>query len=529
MVKPNINESEYLEPYIYGDPSQDWTIDSFSSALTTADAGTLEYAADLGEAMWCDSRIRGVLTTRIDALLGFNNEDGLEFEAPNASVENAIKEDWFLALPEPELSKLMRWGILLGIGFAFRRVVQENGRWIPRIKVWHPRNFTWDHQIQRWKGYTVDGKQFVIEPDDPKWVLFQPFGESRPWAEGLWRTLAVYWLIANRGWRAWGKHNDVHGSAGLVGKLPEGVNTKSDNAQKFFNDLKSLAKNARIVLMKGYELDLLEASGNTWNTFDSAIEKAETAMAITVLGQPLTTEVPNAVQTGATAAIGVKQDYLEFDAEQLSTWAHDFMLPLWALWNYGDAALSPWPKFNVKPKEDVNALATRMNTAADAITKLLAAFREQIDFQALLERFDIPLKAGASFDLPPPEPPPALPGKEEAPPEENEEEETESETMSTATLASKDDDAAGLIEGQAYVDRLSGRAIDRATKAMSSDLSELLSVIDHIPEGPNWHKTMRAALLDHYGTLDDAAFTRIAERAIILAELSGRSSVLEDL
>lgn len=528
MVDPSRNQTDFLEPYTYGDAGREWTLDAFSSALATADGGQLEYAADLCDSMWGDSRIRGVLTTRINALLGYNNDESLEFKADAVKVRKAIEEDWYAALPEPELSKLIRWGLLLGIGFAYRKVIQKNGRWIPRIKVWHPRCFVWDFQLRRWKGYAADGKQFVIEPDDPNWVLFQPFGESRPWAEGLWRTLALYWLIANRGWRSWGKHNDVHGSAGLIGRLPEGETTKSEGAQRFFRDLQALAKNARIVLAHGYELELLEAAANTWNTFESAISKAETAMAITVLGQPLTTEVPNAVQTGATAAIGVRQDYLEFDAEQTSTWAHDCMFPIWALWNFGNEELSPWPKYKVKPKEDLTALATRLNGASDAITKLLAAFREQIDFKALLETFNIPVKAGASFELPPPPPPVVI-----APPVAGEKQKIPAagipEGLSETMLAQGGGDASGFVQGQAYTDRVAASARDEGAAVLSADLNALLSLVDELPDGPEWPKALRAALLAQYGAMNAADFTRIAERAMILAELAGRHAVLEDL
>lgn len=382
-----------------------FTPTDLSAALTAADGGDLEAAADICEAQWSDDRIRGTLQTRIDAILGLNNEEKLDFEADREAIRAAAAEDWYISAPETELSKLIRWGLHLGIGFAQRKVLRirvgRAERWVPRIETWHPRGFKFDHKRGIWTGVGLDRRTgesitFDILPDDPHWVTYCPYGETRPWAEGTWRACGLVWLVKTRGYRAWGKHNDLHGSGALVGKAAAGASPES--RKKFWADLKKMARNARIVLPDGYDLEILEAEARTWETYDRASTKADTAIAIIHLGQPMTTEVVKGAQTGSNAAQNVRQDYLEFDVETLSTWGHDKHFRAWAVWNFGDADLAPWPRYNAKPPPDLQLEATTLGALADAIDKLDAKPPDgfELDREVMWRRYNIAMKPAGS-------------------------------------------------------------------------------------------------------------------------------------
>jgi hypothetical protein len=177
----------------------------------------------------------------------------------------------------------------------------------------------------------------------------------------------------------------------MVGKLPEGVNTNDAGARKFFTLLKALGSTGRAVLPDGWSLDLLDAKVGGSRTFGEIIDTANAAIAISILGQPLTTEVKDSINTGATAAAAVRQDYLEYDAEVLSTWYQNTGLKEWADWNYAEEA--PYPKLVVERPMDLTGEATRAKLVGEAAGSL-ATNCPSFDMDAFLAKFGIPVKGG---------------------------------------------------------------------------------------------------------------------------------------
>jgi phage gp29-like protein len=410
------------------DTTTSWTPTDVTTAISNADLGELETAADICDSQWSDDRIRGTLQTRVAALLGLNNDEKLEFSSESVRISKAIAKDWWISAPESELFKLIRWGLHLGVGVAQRRVVESDGRWVPRLETWHPRALTYSQRTQRWSIRTYEGT-IEIDPADPSWVMFLPYGSSRPWGEGTWKSCSLYWLIKTSGLRSWAKHNELHGSGGLKGKAP--ASASPQDLQSFWAQLKAMGRNARIVLPDGYDISVLEAAAATWNTFPAAIDKADTGIAIIHLGQPMTTEVPKSAQTGADNARAVRQDYLEFDAENLSTWMHDRHLPAWAEWNFGSASLAPWGRFNVSPPINLQIEANTLAALGGAIEKLnaVAPTGWAVDSEVMFKRYNVPLARKPVESVEPPPPPVAPPPAVEPPEDETEETETEDEVV----------------------------------------------------------------------------------------------------
>ena len=83
---------------------------------------------------------------------------------------------------------------LLGVGFA-RLILVENdvGRVIPSMRVWHPRWFRYDYERRTWRVKTTafGNEEEDVQAGDGKWIVFTPYGESRPWARGAWQGLGL--------------------------------------------------------------------------------------------------------------------------------------------------------------------------------------------------------------------------------------------------------------------------------------------------------------------------------------------------
>ena len=531
MVSPHKDANLLLHEPSQWDASTAWYPGDVEAALGTADGGYLEGAADIFDAMLRDDRIFGVVKTRVGALLGLNNSEKLSFETSQARVEKAIKVDLWDSCQEPELGKLIKWGLFLGVGYGRALPVKQAGRWVRKLRAWHPRFLSFAHQSQKWQVWTRENGTVTIEPDDETWTFFLPYGQTRPWAEGCWLAAGLLWLVKLHALRGWGKHNEQHGSGAKVGKAPQGA--KEADRRKFWSDLKIMARSASIVLPYGYELEQLEATARTWETFADAERSANAGLSIVVLGQPLTTEVPNAANTGATAASKVRQDYLEFDAGQVSTWAHEYLGP-WANWNFSAYDQAPWLVFDTAPPEDRAKEASTINTLGDGIAKLLGV-EPGVDVRALLERFGIPLRADAP--APAPIESPALDDDAAKPGPADNPAANPAETlqMSGPTgphrclaggTAGPDD---GFANGQGYVDRLVEINTPVAAKWLAPDVEAILAILDGIEDKDGWQEMVKARLLDAYVDMSPDGLAETLEKALILAELAGRAAVLEDL
>jgi len=508
----------------YRDPSQwsttaAWYPGDVEAALAAADAGTLEQAADICDAMVRDDRIHGVLSTRVGALLGLNNSEKLEFEADSKRVLKAVEQDWWDATPEAELGRLLQWGLFLGVGYGRAIPTNINGRWIPVLETWHPRFLSVDYTTRHWIVQTEQGP-VEVDPADPTWTFFEPYGKKRPWAEGAWLACGLLWLIKLHGLRGWGKHNEKHGSGAIVGKAPEG--SKESDRRAFWNDLKVMAKSAAIVLPSGYELEMLEAQARTWETFAGVVDTANAGLAIVLLGQPLTTEVPTSANTGATSASKVRQDYLELDAGKVATWAHGYLQP-WAQWNFGGTNLAPWPRFETAPPEDLGKEASTLNTLGDGLAKLLAV-EPALDVRALLERFGLPLRTDAG--------PPAPVHEEEPEPEPEPAHMFHVKHGHSAHLSAgvgEEESVSGFVSGQDYVARLADSARVDGAAALRPDVAKLIDIVMHLEDTEGWQEELKAKLVDTYRDMDATAAAAALEKSLILAELAGRVAVLEDV
>jgi phage gp29-like protein len=351
MARRRPNPHEYREQP--GRSLSSWTNTSLTTARIIADGGTLSYASELVDELRADSRVAGVLPQRVNGLLGLP----LTFEASGdgrrkGRAVHALEadEDWYAIAPEHELADLQTWGLLLGVGLA--ELVwssNERGRMIPRLKVWDPRWLRYEWRTRRWLLRTDDEGEIEVILGGGKWVLYTPYGASRPWAKGLWRALAKWWLLKSFAIDDWARHGEMHGSPIRVGLAPEGSQAK--DRDDFATDLAEIGRDTSIVPPPGYKLELAEAKAKTWEQFPKQIETANAELSILLVGQNLTSEVQGGSFAAARVHENVRDDLIRFDAEALATCLREQVLTWWAEFNFGDARLAPWPNWDTKPPQ----------------------------------------------------------------------------------------------------------------------------------------------------------------------------------
>ncbi len=379
----------------------DWDPAMLKSALRSADGGLLRTAADLCDAILGDDRAPAVLATRCAALLGspLTFEPGAGRRKKRALKAAEAEEDWWTCFPEDELSQLITWGVLLGVGLGELVWVDdpETGRILPHLKVWHPRNLRWDHTARSWFVRVDGGGEIPIQPGDGKWILYCPYGPRRPWAYGIWRGMGTLWLLKDFAKRDFGLVQEMHGQPTLVGVAPT-----PKQRQELAAMLRDLGRNSVLALDKDHSFDIVESQARNWEMFTSQIEIADRGFSILAIGTNLPTEVTAGVGTGATAQNLVRLDYKKSDAEKVATTLRAQALTWWAEFNFGNSRLAPWPVWEVEPPADLQAAAQRWLTAAQALRVLNPEGRWDVDLKDVEEELGLKLVVGE----PPPPPPP---------------------------------------------------------------------------------------------------------------------------
>lgn len=486
MAKP---QSQIVnEPSAWG--RTEWAPADLTTAWRLAQGGNLSLAAELVDAMLADDRVQATLGVRVRGLLGLP----LAFDPPNnregRTVTRALEADFWEFAPEESLYQLVAWGLLLGVGLARLDWQEgESGRLLPALEVWHPRNLRYDPQRGVWQVQTREGG--AVEPRPGAWWLYTPYGSRRPWSQGLWRALAVPWLVKQDAVRFWARDNEV--GAIRVGQV-SGPTTDAAREQ-LARDLAELGSSTGIALPEGYQLQILSPSGEVWRSKEAAIAWANTALSTAILGQNLTTEVQGGSFAAARVHDAVRRDLLEADAEGLATSLREQVLAYWAEFNYGDARLAPWPRWDTELPEDTAQTADTLSKLAQAVATLAQA-GAPVDVPALLEAYGVPLAS-------------------------------QSQLGQLVRLASGDRvrPSSGFVQGQLYADRLADNAREAGAGLMRPVLARVLEAIDQA-EG---YEALRTRLIELFPELNPDDLATLMENALLLADLAGRYAVVSDV
>lgn len=381
-----------------------WTPEKVKRAIDGADSGHLLELADLVEAMMGDDRIDGVTSSRTHGLLGLplTFVAGSEQAKTYLQGENKAPGEWYSMLPESELVRFLAWGIILGVGLAqivpLPRLPGRKQRY--RFETWNPRHLRHDplaHGGFEWYVQTATGEVPIV-PGAGKWALFLPYGVKRPWAGGKWRSLVFPWLLKRFALEDRANHTEVNGSPVWLGKAPQGATEGQRN--RFLSQLVGLGKKGRFVLPDGWDLALRESTAKNWEIYSESVSWADTAITIVLAGQVVTTEGSPGFSSG-NVQDSIKEDFIRFDAERLSSCTHEQVLIPWAWANFQDDEAAPWPQWQVKrpvDKEQEVRTLTLVGQAVKGLNEELAKIGQRVNLPEYLAQYNVPLEAVPAKD-----------------------------------------------------------------------------------------------------------------------------------
>lgn len=348
---------------------QKWTPALIDIAEVQADLGNLSYAAQLVEYLLTDGKVYSLLQTRVGTFLGlptiFEEEDMPE-----------IADDFYPVMcNEGEWRRVITTGILLGVApYEISWEISRDGkREIPRIHAKDPRHLRYDFNLNSWflKIAAENGigyEEIEITPGDGRWGLFMPGGREKPWNHGIWKALTRWSNIKLQSIRDWALHGEKHGNAITVLKTPKlepdsGIAPLSEpERQVIANKLANMGRNASMVTPAGCELDLVESTARTFETFKELISEANNETAMAILGQNLTSEATSGTGNSAAVHMDVAFAIIALDNESWSTEYHTNVLIPYAKINKGSSAKAPWVK------RDTDGPRARQERAAEIMT-----------------------------------------------------------------------------------------------------------------------------------------------------------------
>lgn len=423
---------------------QCWSRALLEVAEIQADLGQIRLAADLCERLIGDDRIQGVLRPLVQSTFGLSptfeatSGDGRRRGRVGKALEQG--EDWWQLCPVDESSLFLIWGILLGVvpgrlewweestgatGSTPQQARMHGGRLVPVIRFWHPRHLRWSAEVGAWMVRLRNGTEERVTPGKNGWLLFTPYGLTRPWSTAPWRGAAEWWLMKHRAMEYW----ERHGEKGAHIFLESSEHANPDERGRIGEQMANAGQDAVTVAPHGYRGNLLESKA-TGDLYDKQIAAANAAFAVLLSGHANNAEVKDA-NTGATVGQDLHFKLVLGLAEAWSEFVHDQVLAPYAEVNFGDPELAQWPIYPIPKPDEMAMRGAGLKSVGEGIQALQKA-SERVDSDKLLEDHKIPLlteaevakrrqqKAEQAPPVPvaPASPPPPAPAAEPTPTED---------------------------------------------------------------------------------------------------------------
>lgn len=367
------------------------------AALDAHDQGEFQHSGLLAEQIERNPRTFGALQTRELGVLGLPFElQRAERNAQRAeSIRKELADAWDEIAPESVVGEMIR--TMAVMGFSIAEIVWKavDGTWLPKIVPVHSSHARWAEPFledPHFEVLTTSGYQKIVAGSG-KWMLLAS-RKHRPWIRGVIRCLGIPDAIRGYAARDWARWSEKHGLPIIAAKVPS---SESDGDDAFKDSLRTVGSEGVLFLPQvreedgpSFDVSLLEPRDAAWKGFQELLAQCDEDTAVAVLGQTLTTKVSGGSLAAAKVHDRVRADYLEADANTLSTAFYQQVIKPWTLFNKGAPDLAPWPSWNATPPEDTETVAKTFQSGASALSQLLTA-NVPVNVEEFCKRLGIPL------------------------------------------------------------------------------------------------------------------------------------------
>ena len=227
------------------------------------------------------------------------------------------------------------------------------------------------------------GGEVPIVHGDGRWIVFSAFDHEPHKQEPAVMPGALVWARHAYAIRDWAKGSIAHGSAKVIGKLPEGTALQdaggmTAEAAAFAELLRAVASSDSPVGIApaGSTVDFLTNTSTAWQVWTQLVENAERAAARVYLGTDgILGSVGGAPGFDVEALFGVALTKVQGDLDAITRAIATGAIEPWAAINFGDSALAPTRRYML-PDADADAERASRATRRQAFYADIGAARQ---------------------------------------------------------------------------------------------------------------------------------------------------------
>lgn len=510
-------------------PYYSWTeFDSISlvkATLRHLEQGMFDTPAQLVDMMTRDDRLGGCLDRRASALSQLPRTIKKGTGKNARRLAKVFEDNFETFFPDEQLAQLEAWALMCGLGVAelvwYRDPATKTLMF--RLKTWHPRFIYWRWDTRSYWLMT-EGDTREISTSTGQWLLLAPWGLERSWMYGLMRRLYIPWLLRQWSLRDSGRYSEAYGGPVKKAYMPAGAKDAEKN--RFLAAVARLSSDSALRLVRsanpeqGYDFDFAELKGTGFQIFSNLEERTNSAIAITILGQNLTTEVKSGALASTSIHKLVESSILKSDAARMASTLREQAIAAYARFNFGEVRDEelPTPEWDTEQPESKKERADTMKAVGDGVAALkLAGFT--IDVEKVQEEYDLPIDETAEFN----DEVPGAAGAEEPDGDEGEpgteKKKPGAEQFSKHVVPSKAD-----VLSQMRLRKIEEEGAREGATAMKPMLEKLLTAIEQAADFTDLEDRVRKI----YAVDDDETLASLMTAALALSELEGRFAAVEN-
>lgn len=384
-------------------------------------------------------------------------------------------------------SELMK-AVLYGFYCAEIMWGEKHGQWVPiKFIGKHPRRFSFT-PMRELRLLTPENMLSGEPVPDRKFIHFSHGDSDNPFGAGLGQKLWWYVWFKKHGVKFMMVRLDKFGMPTPIGKYPSG--SAKPQQDKLLESLKAMQTDAAIIIPENMQCELIEAAGSGSAPYEGALDYFDRAISKCVLGQTLTTEVKGHGSLAASKTHETTQEkIISSDAQLFCGCINETIIKWMVELNFAGVEDLPTIQVKTENETDLNELQG-LSIAYQRMSRM----GQPISQEHISDRFQIPLpKEGETIVEPP---------------------ESQGEEGETPEFAQDTEAPSATVDG--LVDLMSG-----GTKPMLAPIEKLLAESKDLAE-------FRDGLLDVFDDMDPSSFAANMQRALVLADLSGRFDEDED-
>lgn len=273
---------------------------------------------------------------------------------------------------------LVDHGVAFAINVATPR--DDGSRVDFEVHYWPIEHVRWDANARCFKTRVDPGDidrrmtssgqgEIDIVHGDGRWVVFQTHDHEPFKQEAAVMPGALVWARHAFAIRDWAKSSVAHGSAKVIGEMPEGVALQDANgltpeAAAFSELLRAIATSDAPVGIRpaGSKTEFLTNTSSAWQIFTELVANGEKAAARIYLGTDGTLGASGgAPGVDISALFGVAITKVQGDLAAIERGIHTGTIEVWCAVNFGDSSLAPTRRYMI-PDADADAERASIGT-----------------------------------------------------------------------------------------------------------------------------------------------------------------------